>query len=381
MNRDRPIDIDPERIERFLVQRGWVSRTYRGNLLRIWLPGTDQEGDIEVFLSKDAKPSTRAAEMQAALTTISQVYETSIGEITVEIEALGFDSIRSRIPDEYVRGGAIELKVASSYIDQMRELLVASATTVLTGAKHYRRAYKEAIEYAAQCRFGHTFRGSFGIVVESPLTPNIAPLLDLPDNPVPFSRKVVNRIACGLSSLSTAVQRDDPGPLLTPDSGLSANMCDEIVGLLEDSELGRVYISIHHSGEWPVGEGIQRAAAREFAVERSHLDLLRSASATLRGTQDATPETVVGRILRLEADGNPQDLARAAGGRESIVVNWDSADYGLIKVQIDLSPADYLVAIDAHKNGNLVAIAGELKQRGRRWHLNQPKQFRTLPLG
>jgi hypothetical protein len=38
----------------------------------------------------------------------------------------------------------------------------------------YPRAMPGALKYADNCRFGHTFRGSFGFTIESPIEENLS---------------------------------------------------------------------------------------------------------------------------------------------------------------------------------------------------------------
>ena len=127
--------------------------------------------------------------------------------------------------------------------------------------------------YANACRFGHTFHGSFGFVIESPVGPNDSPQMPIVEEAVPFGRKVVRRIAQGLASLENAVAIDDPGPLLG--GGMSANMCDEVVGLIEDTGISKLEISVAFSPEWGSESG---EPSHAFRVERRYMDLLKEAS-------------------------------------------------------------------------------------------------------
>src|SRR5208282_1846916 len=63
--------------------------------------------------------------------------------------------------------------------------------------------------YADSCRFGHTFRGSFGFTIESPVIPNIEPTLPQIEQPAPFERRVMQRFAHAVRVVSEAVRSDD----------------------------------------------------------------------------------------------------------------------------------------------------------------------------
>lgn len=83
------------------------------------------------------------------------------------------------------------------------------------------------------------------------------------------------------------------------------------------------------------------------------------------------PEDLFGRIVRLQTEADPSDLITAAEDRE-VVIQYSAEDLGDIQVRVSLSPADYLIAIEAHRNGRPVRISGTLERRGRLWVLSNP---------
>ena len=54
----------------------------------------------------------------------------------------------------------------------MTKILAAAAHGELHVGPYAQRLSSTATTYANECRFGHTFRGSFGFTVESPVGPN-----------------------------------------------------------------------------------------------------------------------------------------------------------------------------------------------------------------
>lgn len=353
---------------RYLTDQGWERQSSRdGKLLKLSLAGrSDLSQPVNLIFSQESRPEEESAEVASALETIQQIYDLSFYEISRSLISLACDLIFTRIPDEYVRHESIELGIANSYVGNMRSFLAASATTELSGEKTFRRTLKEALNYANRCRFGHTFHGSFGFVVESPVGINDSPEFAAVEAQVPFGRKVIQRIARGLSSYNEAIRHDDPSPIVIAQDGMSANMCDEVVGLIEDTGLSKLEMSIALSPEWgdrPDG------ATQVFKIEKRYVDLLKEASSRLRKEEIPKQETVIGRIVRLETDGNPSDLIDDHAGRE-IWVSWDSAEYGPIRVLVALNPQSYLTALEAHKGGQLFAITGLLRRQGRTWVLD-----------
>jgi hypothetical protein len=361
---------------RYLTSRGRIAKSSKdGRRTKLTLPADDGDDELELFFTSTDDPRVSDSEISAALRTIAQLYDIPPAVAPEAVEALSFDLIVGRIPDEYVRGDSVELGLAADYITGMRTFLAASATTEIAGASSFKRLRKEAIEYSERCRFAHTFRGSFGFVIESPVGLNDDPSIPVVEEIVPFERKVVERILRGFRSFERAARSEDAGAIIGEPKGLSANMCDDIVGVVEDSDVSKIEISLQLSPEWR--SSLVTDAKEVFSVERRYLDLLKEASSRLRMKEAASNETVVGRVVRLEAEGNPSDLLADVSDRE-VVVSWDSSDYGLIRVQAQLSPQGYLDAVEAHRQGALVALSGTLQRRGRSWSLTGPS---NNPLG
>ena len=369
------VPVSKNAVIRYLTDQGWHRETSRdGRLLKLSLGNPKEQSSIDLIFSTGSEEKKERNEVAAAIDTLTQLYDVSRIQLTQALASLAYDVIRTRIPDEYVRHESIELGTANAYMSGMKGFLAASATTELSGQPSFARTLKEAIVYANQCRFGHTFQGSFGFVVESPVGLNDAPTMPVIEENVPFGRKVVQRISQGLSSFSDAVEQDDSAPLVSENSGMSANMCDEVVGLIEDTEISKFEIAISLSPEWAAARGVIH---QHFTIERRYVDLLKDASARLRKEDEPKRETIIGRIVRLETDGNPADVHGDTSNRE-ITLNWDSAGYGLIRIQAPLDAGSYLAALEAHKTGQLFSVTGLLRRRGRGWLLEGASSPRLI---
>lgn len=360
---------------RYLTDSGWARQTSRdGKLIRLSLDGREASETVNLIFSTTARDADERTEVAAALDTLEQLYETPRFEIVQSISSLAYDLILTRIPDEYVRHESIELGTAQAYMHNMRRLIAASANTEISGELSFRRTLKEALNYANECRFGHTFQGSFGFVIESPVGLNESPQMPIVEAVVPLGRKVVRRMARGLESFQAAIAEDNPEPIVSAEGGMSANMCDEVIGIVEDTGISKLELSIAFSPEWGPEPN---ATTRPFAIERRYVDLLKDASSRLRKEETPREESIIGRIVRLETDGNPSDLLNDKSGRE-VIVSWDSADYGHIRVQVPLDPSSYLTAVDAHAKGHLFGVSGLLKRNGRSWVLERATTPRLI---
>jgi len=329
--------------------------------------------DIELLLPRDRDTSDCQRRLEGALEALSQLEGRDQESIIADVRSIGFDVVRSRIPDELVKEETINLVQATNYIEGVKDLLAATATTELRPDPYFLRVKKEATNYAEHCRFGHTFRGSFGFTIESPVMPNLEPMFPGVEQSPPFERRVIMRLARGIQTICDAVRGEDPAPAIERmSSGFSANVFEQFADLVEKTSHSGMNFSFLFSPEWAVPEEL--GTSPEFWVGPAHVETSRLAARLLRDQPLSRPEEVFGRIIRLQNETDPTDLFDRTGDRQ-VVVQWASEDLGDLQVRVSLSPTDYLSAIEAHKNGRPIRVQGTLERQGRLWVLSNPSDF------
>ncbi|HWE92724.1 MAG TPA: hypothetical protein VG269_02015 [Tepidisphaeraceae bacterium] len=334
------------------------------------------EEDIELIVPSSANSSEYPAQVERIVTAIAMLKDQSEAVVAQSIREIAFDVVRSTIPDAQVMDDAIHLEIARNFVVGIRSVLAAAATTELHPTPYFLRLKKEGVEFADGCRFGHTFRGSFGFVVESPLygtnqetLPGIAPA-------PPFERRVMRRLTNGLKALANAVAADSTGPIVDAvQSGFSANVCEQLAVLIEGTSQNALALDFSFSPEWKEGEPVATPSSEHFMVGHSHMEIASAAARELRLQIRSSAETVFGRVTRLASEGDPSDLTDLMGERE-VAILWSSEELGDITVRASLTPADYLRAVDAHATGRPVEVSGTLEHRPRRWVLLNPNNVR-----
>jgi hypothetical protein len=360
--------IDPRLLFRYLANHGWRLDPAKNSIRRAWLPEDENNESLEIFVSENSK---RHRDVYFAINTLSQLYDKTTDSLINEIRSLPYDIITSKIPSEYVRNDSIELRIAASYIDKMKDFLASSATTELSGSRAYKRVVKEAVEYSESCRFGHTFKGSFGFQIESPVGLNDEPTSFGVEQLAPFERRVIERVARGFSSLESASEHQDPSIIVAESHGFSANMCDSIADIIESIEVSEIEFGIAFSPEWINTANVSK---KGYTVGYQQVEILRNASSAMRINEPSRVTHIVGRIKKLQAEGNPSDLLEDKSKRQ-IDVAWVNEDSQLVNVKVLLPPQDYLSAVEAHKAGASILATGMLSKNGRSWQLTEVTSF------
>ena len=268
--------------------------------------------DVELVVPKGPNSKDFGRRLQGAVLILSQIEDKEPAQIIAAVRSIGFDIVRSRIHDELVINDTIQLESARSYINGMTDLLAATATTEMRPLPFFGRQYKEATEYSDNCRFGHTYRGSFGFTIESPLVPNTQQLLIEIEPPPPFERRVVQRLATGIQQMCRAVDSEDPSPLLEAyREGFSANGLDRFANLVQSTAYSGMTFAFSFSPEWPVAQAL--AASAEFFVGPRHVEVARRAAQALRGRSPEIPTDIFGLVVRLQNEADPTDLSALMG--------------------------------------------------------------------
>jgi hypothetical protein len=225
------------------------------------------------------------------------------------------------------------------------------------------------LNYTGRCRFGHTFRGSFGFTIESPL--NVATDDDNPghgDIP-PFERRVIQRLASGLATAEEARAKEDPDIITAAYAdGLNANMCEDIVALFNIAEERVITFEFAWSPQWEPPTKIP--SRRLFKIDPEAVSVVTEAGNKLRLLERERTQTVSGFVTKLHSENRQGSTSQPKDG--DVVVRWISLEYGRINVHVFLAARDYRLAVTAHRDGKFLSVTGSLEKVGRIWRLNGP---------
>jgi hypothetical protein len=309
------------------------------------------------------------------LRALAELRRVTLLEIITDVLSVGFDVIMSTIPTEFVVQETVAFDRARSLINGMREVLASTATTELEPRPFFTRIKSEGAAYADHCRFGHTFKGSFGFTLESPIVAPLQGELEGIEPAIPFERRVVTRFARGLQAIHEATVAQRPEVIVEASrTAFGANACEHFADMVEETS-ERMTFAVAFSPEWHLQSRVE--LSQSFSVGPQHVEVTRAAAKQLRDQLKPWQETVVGRVVQLANHDDPSDLFGQSGERE-VVIQWNGGELGVIHVRASLAPTDYLAAIEAHASGRLVSVSGLLDRRGRRWMLVDVSSFAVL---
>ena len=245
-----------------------------------------------------------------------------------------------------------------------RGMLVAAANSLDDDRPVYRPAASgQVANYLQRVRLGNTERGSFALVLVSPaVAPRLQTLLpDDADEAEPKERQVAQRLAQSLSATRSASERAVGGDTMAfaqvVASGVSANLCEAVAGLVEDVAAFDVSFS------WAMTRPTTRQRG-PVAFASGDVPLLREAARSFRRNEPEYDQRIYGLIDRLT---RPQ---RDIDGTVSLRTSTGGIERSVTAV---LSQRDYTRAIEARDRRALVCLEGDLERVGQRQHLRNAR--------
>lgn len=357
----------------FIQEIGWKLKSSGSDKWLVFIGGGDIEGnELEIILPKEQYKFNISTYVLSALNTLSAVLDKTPDEIILQINLHDRDVLRIRNP-ETNREDSIPLNFASQQVSELKMLVAYSACSeeiprpFFVDAQLY-SAKKMVEEY----RFGHTFRGSFGFTVETPLISrymfstqeSVLPNLVGDEKKVPLHRKVMERIIRGLLMTKTAINEKNSQFLVDYyKQGFNANMCKAIVNMSMGKQIPIEYSIIWSTKMVPEDESIRSPGI--IRIERDSYEYLEFAADLLTRLEPIEIQ-IKGLVTDLSANDNPLGLDTS----RSIIVRWvDEHERKVNKVYVVLNKEDYIRAIEAHRMWLSISISGTLERIKGHWRL------------
>ena len=259
--------------------------------------------------------------------------------------------------------GSVTLNDGVDLIAGARDLVLWAACSLREPQPVHRAgANREAAELLKQMRLGQTDQGSFVVTLLTPVVPPPMQALcpDPDDRNAPIERRMTRRLVEAVSAARQATERaaagDDSAFEETVASGVSANLCEALVQIIEP--FPTLDVGVSWARTRPVA-----ATGTVARFGRADAALLREAARSLR-ERAPRPEVHLHGFVRLLKRGEAED-----DGTIRLATDIDGQRQSVVAV---LERTDYERAVQAHRDRAPVVLAGDLERTGQRWRLLNP---------
>jgi hypothetical protein len=361
-------------IFRYLQFNGWNQIAHPNQRIALF-EQSDAGGKTRVLLPISAELADSKERIADALLKLSEFYRSPLDVLIQQITRTASDFLKARlfVSDE-TRNETVSLEAASEIVWHLRNLVGYTACVQKDPRPFFAKASGLAKDFAEHCRFGHTFRGSFGFSVECPIS--------LPDQPnlfgtaetIPFERQVIERIAFGILDTNKAVIDDDTTPLVNNyKRGFNANVCEVLTKTYEAADGLSLDIEVAWSPE--LKPSVEIARPRLILDGRSYT-FLKTAAKELQKVDEPLPTVITGKIVALRRDEPDEDQTQF---ERFVTMDWEIEKGTTIKIRVPLGPVEYRTACDAHKEGVRIRVSGTPRKEGKFWVLTAAEQLIVLP--
>lgn len=358
--------IGPKDLGAYLRESEWAERAPG-----LWVRPADGGGEYE--LDVPPVPTVRDYPLRIAevLATLEIAERRPQSQIVSDIRNAGVDVIRVPLTPRDAPTGSISVAGGLASLEHARQLVEAAArAAVHPQARYAGRMPADADQYMSNLLMGQTEEGSFVLTLLSPVPARREQLqFDMPNAPDPFAREVTKRLASAMEALRELAWAGDPERASEfPDAvsrGVSANLCAAVTGLHRSGGQQGVSLRFTWSSNCPRPAGVPS----EVYIPAPSVDVIRAGEAILRQQQIPPQDAVEGPVIHLH--------------REPEETGWITlrgvVDQEFRHVRIELGPAEYDVAVAAHRCEQAVRCAGDLVRRGKSFVLENPRGIEVLP--
>jgi hypothetical protein len=368
--------LKPLEMAAYLRGMGWRKEADFDGKASLWLRKAQGGEELDVTLPLKQELGDYALRMGELLETLAQAEQRSELEVLRDVMTATADLLRIRTPSDPVENGTLPLEQAVSFVERSRDMMLSAACAALEKRTFYaKRKPQQAMDYLRQVRMGQTEQGSYVLTILSPVSPELKAAqeqVELPgiEPPEPYGRRVIRTLVMALGALDEAARLAAMNGDMAPFTeavrrGVSANLCDAVVGLAQVSPGAPLDIRVSWSRTRPVVE----MPSPRMLLGSDSMPIIEEAA---RHFREKTP------IEDFDVEGFVTGLARGPSA-----VNGDITVEGIVndhiqRIIIRLGEDTYSNAVRAHNDRLKVKCTGDLVKEGRGYRLQSPRHFEVI---
>lgn len=350
--------LSPVTLQEQLRSRGWQQHGATPYVV-VYRRG---DNELDVPLSSDfADYARRVEELIDVLAALEGVRPTELLESLIQPEG---DTLALRVQSPITETGTIPLEDSLRIRQGMKAMVLAAAHSALSPQPWFARlTQRDPIALLARVREGQSQRGSFTMRCIVPVSPPVGQL-HLEE---PYGRTVTRLLLGALECVQQVRSHGDrEGLLQLADQGVSGNLLAALATMSPPGGTGALEVSVSWARSRPAPH---QGASRVYFPSQA-FDGLMEAALAMRDRVKAKGFEVSGYVTHLV-----QGVGQQGQSGDVVIAPTEGDARDLGNVSVRLSQADYLEAIEAHKEGARVQVLGTLEKKGRRWTLSEPTGF------
>lgn len=364
--------LKPLDIVSYLRAGHWTKQLEKPNSSSVWTMASVGGDEFEVAVPLNMKFRDYPSRISDILRTLEVVEERSQLDILRDLLVISADVIRVKLADADLSDGSVPLEEGASFFQKAKDMMLAAACSAAEPRAYYpSRKPSQAMDYIRRARLGQTEHGSFVLTLISRVPPSLAggngKLFEAEE---PFERRVTQTLASSLMSLKNAsADAASTGNVKSFTNGIakgiSANLCDAIVGMGTCADNNRA-LEVRFTWSRTRPLDLNLGIPSEIAFTPDSFPVITEASHLLKESAPREEFEVYGPVFQLE------QTPGASTGKVKVICFIDGQPR---KVAVELEASDYHRAVEAHDQGRPVRASGMLIREGRSFRLKDARDF------
>jgi hypothetical protein len=340
---------------RFLKRLKWSNDGKYNDCFTIWHQQENIQSEYEIILPENNNIKLFSETIKKALDILSDCYNKTYSQIIDDFNNTIEDKVKYSLKSEMTKNGLIPLNQGIQLLDNAKEMIMSSFLATNKKKKNYLGTHPESVkEVMDAIELGQTEEGSFVINIYIPQNYFINDEATLFEEPS-FSRKAlalmedaVNEL---LSKIDEYLQNDDITIFdVCVDKGVSSNFCNAISGI---SANGKNDIKV----EIEYNNGIDKnVEIKTMLINKELIPIINKVAVYFNSDLMKENYQIKGFVTILHKETN--DFYG-----EVTLAAWVEDKFR--KVRMQLRPEHYLIAIQAHREKNMLVCKGTLSIQDR----------------
>lgn len=359
------LDLASGQLEAFLKNENWTRDYFEHGKYSIWHQ-SDKNGNVSeivIPLNKEYKDYNDV--IIRNIERLLSHYDIAFDKLIHKIRQETKDLVKIRIINDDVKDGMIPLDDGVKLIESAKELMSASALSVISKKRVYLGKLPDiANKYMGNLKLGQTETGSYIIniysVIEREETPE---LFDL----APYSRKVTKQLIESIETIKLAIRKYKRNQNIevfdeSVDKGVSANLCNSILKLSGANSNRNIVFNVNIENDLTKFDN-----KYECSIKNEDMPILKKAYEYLLDKNYFEDFELEGFVVKLVRD----ELSQSG----EITVSTILFDKQRL-VRANLTASQYDIAIAAHKNQSMIYIEGDLSIESRKAEIMNIKNIK-----
>lgn len=373
------VKIEHHKFRQYLKLNGWKELPSNRKSLDVFVE-PKEDNPFEIFLPNNNYGNDYDLILRNALKAVSYVEDRDETLVALNINRIDKDLFNYRVSVD--SQDSISVNLLTSLLESATYTLKEAATfeenriynNLTRKERESIRRRDEVDQFMEGCAFAHTWRGSFGVTIETPLQIVTTPLCD--DIPDTLGRKTTKRILWGHKLISDGVEKGSADYIVEKLEAIEDVLMFERLPELRDS-LGKNTINLDVKMSPIIPARTMIKGITKVRIDGTSLQILEKAIEQVKEPSSIKDVEIVGWPKTMST--SKEDLLKDVEEAErKVTVKGVCHEINATSLKMDLTLEDYRKAIQAQMQVKTVRVRCDVRKKHFGWEVTHVRSFELL---